>query len=436
MNRSKRIFSGLGVLAALLLSPLCQAQVASASAADAVAAGDHGANRWVATWSSAPIAPGPTTIDALFGGDRSRSFENQTIRHIVHTSVGGRRVRVRVSNAFGFQPLRVGAAQVALSTSGPAIRAGSSRRLTFSGQPTILVPAGAVAVSDAVEFDVPVAGDLAVSLYLPGATEPATFHEFTLQTSYITGAGNFTSATDLPGATPTQSVFYLSVVEVQAQESIGVVVAFGDSITQGGGSTVDANRTWPDILSTRLNSNPYRPRLSVINQGVGCGRLLFDLCGPSGAARFDRDVLAVTGVKTVIVHLGLNDIMIPSTLPLFGLPEFAAESVSAAEITVGLQQLIQRARARGVKIIGATITPFGSSTIPGVFTPESEAKRQAVNRWIRNSGAFDGVIDFEAAVRDPANPARLRPAFDADGVHLTDAGYEAMAHAINLSMLF
>jgi lysophospholipase L1-like esterase len=301
-----------------------------------------------------------------------------------------------------------------------------------------MVPAGALAVSDPLDFDVPADGDLAVSLYLPGVTEPATYHEFTLQTSYIAAvnSGNLTSALDLPGATPTPSTFYLTVVEAQASEPVGVVVAFGDSIAQGGGSTTDQNRTWPDKLSDRLNPNPSRPRMSVVNQGVGCGRLLFDLCGPGGAARFDRDVLAVTGVRTVIVALGLNDIMIPSTLPLFGKPEFASEAVTAAEITSGLQQIVQRARAAGIKVIGATITPFGSSTVPGVYTPESEAKRQAVNRWIRTSGAFDGIVDFEAAVRDPANPSRLLAIYDADGVHLTDAGYQAMANAINLSMLF
>ncbi len=424
--------SVVGVVAAMACATAAQAQVELASAG-----GGHG-NRWVATWASAPIAPGITTIDSLFGNDFSRSFENQTIRHIVHTSAGGRKVRIRLSNAFGVMPLRVGAAQVALSNTGAAVYPGTSRRLTFNGQTSVFVPAGALAVSDPLDFDVPGDGDLAVSLYLPGVTEPATFHEFTLQTSYIAAAnsGNLVNALDLPGATPTPSTFYLTVVETQTPEPIGVVVAFGDSIAQGGGSSPDQNRTWPDKLSDRLNPYPSRPRLSVINQGVGCGRLLYDLCGPGGAARFDRDVLAVTGVRTVIVALGLNDIMIPSTLPLFGKPEFAAEAVTAAEITTGLQQIIQRARAAGVKVIGATITPFGSSTVPGVFTPESEAKRQAVNRWIRTSGAFDGVVDFEAAVRDPANPSRLLPLYDADGVHLSDAGYQAMANAINLSMLF
>ena len=429
MNRSKGCWQLLGVLMALCVAPLCAAQTGLAAT--------HSGNRWVATWSAAPQQPGLTTIDAIFDNDHSRSFENQTIRHIVHTSVGGRKVRVRVSNAFGFMPLRVGAASVALRRVDTAIYPGTSRRLTFSGQTGILIPAGAVAVSDAVDLDVPARGDLAVSVYLPVETEPATFHEVTMQDSYIAaGTGNFTGATDLPGATTIRSTFYLSVVEVLASEPIGTLVAFGDSITVGAGSSPNRNRTWPDLLSARLNPNPSRPRLSVINQGIGCGRLLWDFCGPSGAARFDRDVLSVAGVTGVIVHLGLNDITIPSILPYFNKPDFAAEAVSASDIIVGLHQLTLRARARGMKIFGATIAPNGSSTVPGAFTPENEAKRQAVNRWIRTSGAFDGVVDFDAAVRDPANLARLLPLYDVDGTHLNDAGYEAMANAVNLSMLF
>jgi lysophospholipase L1-like esterase len=418
------------VCAALCISAQSQAQTTASLG------GDGGANRWVATWSAAPIPPGPVTIDTLFQNpDRSRSFENQTVRHVVHTSVGGRRVRVRFSNAFGVLPLRIGAVQVALHNDGAAVHPGG-RRLMFNGQSSISIPAGAVALSDSLEFDVPADGDLAVSLYLPGITEPATYHEVTMRTSYVAaeGGGNQVSALDLPGAVPTPSVFYLTTVEVLASESIGTLVALGDSITQGAGSSVNQYRTWPDRLSDRLNG--ARPRMSVINQGIGCGRLLYDFCGPGGAARFDRDVLAVTGVKGVIVHLGLNDIMIPALLPLFGHPEFGTELASAADIISGLQQLSARARARGVKIYGATLTPFGSSGIPGLFTPENEAKRQAVNRWIRTSGTFDGVVDFEAAVRDPASPSRTLPAYDFDGVHLNDAGYQAMANAINLSMLF
>jgi lysophospholipase L1-like esterase len=426
----KRIWGLLAVVAVgSCLAPLSMAQLAPAGA-------EGQATRWVATWSSAPIAPGRTTIDAIFGRDHSRAFENQTIRHVVHTSVGGKRVRIRLSNAFGFEPLRIGAAQVAVRRADASIFPSTNRRVTFSGQGSILVPAGAVAVSDSVDLDVPAAGDLAVSIFLPGPTEQATFHEVTQQTSYVTGAGNFVGAADLPGAEATTSTFYLTVVEVLPSESVGTLVAFGDSITQGGGSSLDENRSWPEVLSARLNPVPHRPRLSVVNQGVGCGRLLFDICGPGGAARFDRDVLAVTGVRHVIVALGLNDLMIPSILPLFGETDFAAETVSAADIITGLHQLTLRARARNLRVYGATITPNGSSTVPGAFTPEIEAKRQAVNRWIRTGGAFDAVIDFDAVVRDPADPTRMLALLDDDGVHPNDAGHAAMANAINLSIFF
>jgi lysophospholipase L1-like esterase len=412
----------------------CSGGAAAQTAAASFGGGGPPAAGWVATWASAPIAPGETTIDSLFGGNRSRVFSNETVRHVAHTSVGGRRVRVRVSNVFGKSALRVGTTYVAMSAGGAAIYPHTSRRVTFSGQSALLIPAGAVALSDAVDLEVPGGAELAVSIHLPGPTEQATFHEFTLQTSYI-ASGDVASATDLPGATPTPATYYLTAVEVLPHEPVGTLVAFGDSITLGGGSSADQNRTWPERLSARLNPNPLRPRLSVINQGIGCGRLLWDFCGPGGAARFDRDVLAASGVTRVIVALGLNDIMIPAVMPMFGKPDFAAQAVSAHDIIVGLHQLSLRARNAGLRVFGATLTPFGSSAVPGLFTPENEAKRQAVNRWIRTSGAFDGVIDFEAAVRDPSNPARLLPAYDADGVHLTDAGYQAMANAVNLPML-
>ncbi len=437
MSSSNRVFTRSLLAAAAGLFALCAVRSATAAGTDSVLAGGGG-GRWVATWTSAPIKPGQTTINALFGNDLARTFDNQTVRNIAHISVGGRKVRVRVSNEFGTKPPRVGAAYVALRHQNAAILAGTNRRLTFSGQGSLQIPAGAVAVSDAVDLDVPNAGDVAVSLYLPGNAEAATYHDETLQTSYVAGpgTGNRANAADLPGAAAGVSTYYLTGVEVMQSDATRSVVAFGDSITQGSGSTRDQHRGWPELLSTRLNPNPQRPRLSVVNQGVGCGRLLWDFCGPSGLARFDRDVLTVSGATHVIVHLGLNDITIPSILPLFGQPQFAAEAVSANEIIAGLHQIALRAKARGLTVIGATIMPFGSSTVPGVATPENEAKRQSVNRWIRTGGAFDAVVDFDAAVRDPANPARMLPQYDFDGVHPSDAGHQALANAINLALLF
>jgi lysophospholipase L1-like esterase len=285
-----------------------------------------------------------------------------------------------------------------------------------------------VALSDPVSLDVPTRSDLAVSVYVPQNTGPATYHESSEQTSYISVPGDFTGAADIPVAETTISRFWVSVVEVMVRDEVGTLVTLGDSITEGFRSTIDTHRTWPDLLSARLNSRSGPPRLAVVNQAIGCSRLLFDFCGPNGAGRFDRDVLAVTGVTHVVVALGLNDIGLPIVA---GIP---SQVVSADAIIVGLSQLIERAHEKGLSILGATITPVGTSTFPGFFTPENEAKRQAVNQWIRTSRAFDGVIDFDRVLRDPDQPNRLLPAFNSgDGVHPNDAGYLAMANAIDLS---
>jgi lysophospholipase L1-like esterase len=377
---------------------------------------------WVATWTAAPLPPGSTFNPA------PAPFDNQTIRHIVRVSAGGWQVRARFSNAFGTAPLRIGAAHIARHAAGAAIVPGTDHALTFGGRSTVTVPVGAVAVSDPVDLDVPTHGRLAVSIYLPAPTGPPTYHEVTRQTSYVSEPGDFTGEIEFPVARSTVSRYFLSVVEVQTWLSVDTVVAFGDSITVGATSTVDAYRTWPDLLSVRLNRHGIS-RAAVVNQGVGCGRLLFDQCGQNGAARFDRDVLTASGARHVIVALGLNDIGIPV---IFNRP---SQLVSADDIIVGLRQLIERGHAQQLRVHGATITPVGSSIFPGFFTPENEAKRQAVNAWIRTSGEFDSVIDFDAAIRDPSDPTRMRPEFSsADGVHPGDAGYQAMANAIDLSL--
>jgi lysophospholipase L1-like esterase len=400
---------------------LVAAVLVAASGAPA-ASSDLPLFHWVATWTASPVPPGSTFNPA------PAAFDNQTIRHIVRVSAGGWRVRARFSNAFGKTPLRIGAAHIARHAARAAIVPGTDRELTFGGRPTVTVPAGAVVVSDSIDLDVPTHGRLAVSIYLPEPTGSPTYHEVTRQTSYVSEPGDFTGEVDIPIARSTVSRYFLSVVEVQTWLDVGAVVAFGDSITVGATSTVDAYRTWPDMLSARLNRRGF-PRAAVVNQGVGCSRLLFDLCGQNGSARFDRDVLTASGARHVIVALGLNDIGIPVII------NRPSELVSADDIIVGLRQLIERARAQHLRVHGATITPVGSSTVPGFFTPENEAKRQAVNAWIRTSGEFDGVIDFDAVIRDPGQPTRMRPDFSSiDGIHPNDAGYAAMANAIDLSL--
>ena len=368
------------------------------------------------------MAPGSAILPPV-------TFENQTIRQVVHLSVGGGRVRVRLSNAYGAAPLVVAETHVALAAAAGSIVPGTDQTLTFNGQTSITIPNGALALSDPVRMAVPSLANLTISIYVPDNTSPATYHESADQTEYISGPGNFTGAIVFPTAKTDTSRYWLSGVEVDAGIKVNTVVALGDSITEGFQSTVDANRRWTDDLSARVNLPNGLPRLAVLNQGIGCSRLLFDVCGPNGSSRFDRDVLAQTGVTHVVVDLGRVDIVFASTA------NDPAQSVTPDQVITGLSQLIQRAHARGIKVIGTTITPNKGSTYPGFFTPANEIERQAVNQWVRTSGAYDGVIDFDAALRDPGDPERLLPVYaSSDNTHPSDAGYQAMANAIDLSL--
>jgi lysophospholipase L1-like esterase len=357
----------------------------------------------------------------------SRSFENQTVRQIIQITAGGTRVRVRLSNEYGHAPLSIGAAHVALQSSGASIVPGSDRTLRLRGQESFDIAPGAVALTDPVNLSVPSNTRLAISLYLAQRTEEATYHHNGNQTVYVSTPGNFSDAIDLPvlpEQSPSTSRFWLTFIEVLPQRNIGAFAIIGDSISEGATTTLDANRRVSDVLSRWFNPVPGLPRIAVLNQATGCGRLLFDICGPSGVSRFQRDVLNATGVSKVLIELGYGDIIVPGA---FGRPD---ETVSADQIIAGLKKLIRQARLRGLPVYGATIPPNGSSPY-GVFTPENEAKRQAVNQWTRTTREYDAIADYDVALRDPSNPIQLLPAYDVgDGIHPNDAGHEALARVI------
>jgi lysophospholipase L1-like esterase len=369
------------------------------------------AGHWVGTWNASPQS-----------ASHPVELSGQTIRQIVHVSIGGARVRVRLSNAYGAGLLHIGAARVGLRSAGASIAAGSDRALTFNGSESTTIPAGALAISDPVKLNVPDRGDLAVSIYIPGNDPASTEHSLGLQTTYISPEGDFTGADTLPTATTTQSFYFLTGVEVDAATKSRAIVALGDSITDGLQSTTDANKRWPNRLAERLRSQKGGSKVAVLNAGISGNRVLRDTVGTNASARLDRDVLVQSGARYLIVLEGINDIGFPGT-------------ATADEIIAGHLQIIDRAHAMGLKVYGGTLTPF-QAYLPGIYyTADGEAKRQAVNQWIRACRAYDAVIDFDKAIRDPGNPAAMRPAYDSgDNLHPNDAGYQAMAKAVDLSL--
>ena len=360
------------------------------------------------------------------------SFTNRTIRQIVHLSLGGDKVRIRLSNEFGTRPVLIGAASVAVAGQGSGIAAQSLRPLTFGGARSFVLPPGAPLVSDAVDLDVAAFTDLAVSLYLPATTELGTVHATGLQTAYVSSAGDFTTASEFPTEDRFVNRFFLSGVVVEPVAPARAIVTFGDSITDGTASTVNANRRWPDVLARRLKDAGVS--VAVLNQGIAGNRVLSDGAGVSALARFERDVLSQPNVSHVVIFLGINDLGFPGTaIEPNGIVR------AADEIIAGYKQLIERAHMRGIKVIGSPLTPFenalGETPNRGYFTPDKEAKRQAINRWIRTSGAYDAIIDFESVVADPAHPAAIAKSYDSgDHLHPNDAGYKAMGEAIDLKL--
>jgi lysophospholipase L1-like esterase len=395
---------------------------------------------WVGTWGTAqqlaaetlpawvvppPREPNEPPPRALLPPYPS-SFRDETVRMIVRTSVGGERLRLTLSNALGRSEVHIGAVHVALRERGSTIAAATDRAVTFGGKASLAVQPGTLVVSDPVDMAVPALTELAVSVYLPGETPHVTTHEFALNTTYVV-TGNAAAAASLANPRTSYTYFWLAGVEVLASADVRAIVALGDSITDGVTTTFDTHRAWPALLAAKLQSNPSTRAWAVINAGISGNRVRRDVIGRSALGRFDRDVLARAGVEWLVLFEGINDVTW-SALP--AVPD--AERATADELIETLEQIVDRAHAHGVKVMGGTLMPMGGLWL---HNAETEAMRQTVNAWIRASGKLDAVADFDAATRDAREPARLRPEFDSgDHIHPNDAGNAAMADAIDTAL--
>jgi lysophospholipase L1-like esterase len=398
---------------------------ANASAADAPGFSAH----WVGTWAAAPQLTEPGNMPPPPFTNGNVVFADSTVRMSIHVTVGGRLIRLRFSNAYGGADLPITNVSVALPAGGAAgvsaIQPGTSHTVTFDGRTAIDIPVGAQMVSDPLDFPVATNSNLTVTIYLSAgqASSSITSHPGSRTTTYML-AGNHLDDADLPGAASVAHWYFLSGLEALEPGSTAAIDVVGDSLTDGRGSTTNGDDKWTDQLFTRLQSIPGAGHLTVLNQGLGGNRVLNDGLGPNVLARVDRDVLAQSGAKWLIIFEGVNDIGTAAATP-------AAQQQVAADLIAAFQQIIVRAHAQGIRVYGATITPFGGNT--GYDDPDGnrEAARQQVNAWIRTSHQFDAVLDFDRAVRDPANPRQLNPAYDVgDHLHMTPVGYGVIAGSI------
>jgi lysophospholipase L1-like esterase len=376
---------------------------------------------WVGTWATSPRPEEP-------GASGGLPLEGSTLRQVVHVSIGGARVRLRLSNAFGTTALSLHGVHLALAGGGGAIHASSGRTVLFSGQPSVAIPAGASVLSDPLDFELPAMSDVAISIHFKSVPAMLTTHPGSRTTSYLL-AGDQLAAVELPEATKKVYWFFIQSLDVlDTTGKAGAIVVLGDSITDGYGCTTDRNNRWTDDLTRRLQANAETKHLGVLNAGIGGNRILRDGAGPNALARFDRDVITHAGVRWLVVLEGINDIGTRVAARTKG-EGFA----SAADIIAAFEQMIARAHTHGIRVAGATILPFGGNK--NYWSEDGEADRQTINTWIRTSGRFDAVIDFDAAMRVPENPTRLKPGLDCgDHLHPSLAGYAEMARVVDLAL--
>jgi lysophospholipase L1-like esterase len=374
--------------------------------------------QWVGTWAASPML--------AIGGFNVHPFAATTLREIVHVSNGGYQIRIRFTNELGSDPLTINDAHAALSAGGAAIKDGTDHAVTFGGATSVRIAPGAAVFSDPVPLAVPALSDVAISFYLPNQIMRAeTYHSFADQENFLAD-GDVAGSSSLPQPTTVTSWYFVDGIDVPAVEGSRAIVTLGDSITDGAHSTLNANLRWPNVLANRLKQEHGMENVSVLDEGIGGNRVLNETTGPSALSRLDRDVLAQDGVKYVIVLESINDI---GRLAHLTAPE---DDIDAQQLEFALKQIAEAAHEHGIKAIGATLTPYGGANY---YSEKGEQVREAVNDWIRTSGTFDGVVDFDQITRDPQKPTWFNPAYDSgDHLHPGDEGYKAMGAGIDLKL--